>query len=418
MSLRHQLLQRYPAFAAPLYRRYWLASLGSVGGWQIANMAMGWQVFELTASELDLGVLGAATAIPAIAMTLFGGVIADRFDKRRVLLLTTAGNLAVLASLALCALAGVLNVWLLWSAAALISALSGIDWPVRQSFFPHLIERSALPSAVALNSVLWQVTRLVLPAFGGVLIALFDHWLPYALASLGYALMLLVVWRMRLELPGDRSLSPWRQTVEGLRFIAQHPLFRTLMLISYATMLFVSAYMQLLPAFIAELDAGATGFGMLMSLTGVGSLAGTLAIGAARIADIDSSAPPAHYMRWLLGAAAAGALLLLGFAAATALGSFALAALTALLAASATSVYLVLSTTAMQAAVPDTLRGRVMGIHGITYSLMPLGALWMGAVAESAGAPSALTLSLGIYLALLAILAPPALRLHAPMRPG
>ena len=90
------ITDRYPALAFNLYRRYWLASLGSVGGWQIAAVAMGWLVFDLSASVLDLGILGAAMALPAIVMTMVGGVIADRFEKRSVLLMTTWVQVLVL----------------------------------------------------------------------------------------------------------------------------------------------------------------------------------------------------------------------------------------------------------------------------------------------------------------------------------
>ncbi|MEM7100216.1 MAG: MFS transporter [Pseudomonadota bacterium] len=134
-----KLLDRYPALKFPLYRRYWLASLGSVGGWQLASLAMGWLVFELTKSTLDLGILGAAIAIPAIALTIVGGVVADRFEKRSILLITTLINSFLLFLLGVLDWTGVITVWQVWLIAGAISLVSGFDWPTRRPSFPILL---------------------------------------------------------------------------------------------------------------------------------------------------------------------------------------------------------------------------------------------------------------------------------------
>ena len=388
------LLRNYPALGEPLYRRYWLASLGSVGGWQISAMAMAWLIYELSQSTLDLGILGAATAVPAILLTLVGGVIADRFEKRAVLIWTTVLNTLLLLLLALLAATEVITVWQIWLIAGAISVVSGIDWPTRQSFFPHLIQRESLLSAVALNSVLWQATRMVLPAFGGVLIALIDIGWVFALAGAGYAIMLLVILSIRMKLPGHADQSALQQIAEGVRFILSEPLFRGLILLSYAAMFFLSAYMQLMPAFADLLNVGPEGFGILMSVTGVGSILGTVFAGSLKAGG--------RYGFYVVGATIVAVIMFSMFAWATTAGSYPLSLTFITLGAMGTSVFLILSTTAMQAKVPDRLRGRVMGIHGITYSLMPLGGLLLGAMASSLGAPVALLVSLGLFLLVLA----------------
>lgn len=397
LQMFSKLLGHYPALSYPLYRRYWLASLASVGGWQISAIAMGWLVYELSGSTIDLGILGAATAVPAILFTVAGGVIADRYDKRFILLVTTALNAALLFLLALLVFADTITVWHVWIIAAAISVVSGVDWPTRQTFFPHLIDRSALLSAVALNSVLWQVTRMVLPALGGVLIAFYGPTVVFNLAALGYFIMLLVIIGMKLKLPGQVSVSAWAQTVEGIHYIFVHPFFRDLILLSYATMLFLSSYMQQMPAFAKLLNAGPEGFGILMSATGLGSIFGTIIAGTIKAGN--------RYGTVMLGGALIAVVFLAGFALATTLPSYSLALLFSLLAATATSIFLILSTTALQSEVPDALRGRVMGIHGITYSLMPMGALLTGVLATTYTSPGALLISLVIYLAILAIMA-------------
>lgn len=383
------ITDRYPALGFSLYRRYWLASLGSVGGWQIAAVAMGWLVFDLSGSALDLGILGAAMALPAIIMTIIGGVIADRFEKRSVLLTTTSLHVLFLVLLVCLDILDRISVAQIWLVAAAISTVSGIDWPTRQAFFPHLIDQNALLSAVALNSVLWQLTRMVVPAVAGLLIAVYDTALIFALAAMGYGVMLAVLLQIRLRLPGTQGTSPLEQIMEGLRFIAVNPLFRNLILLCYATMLFLSAYQQLMPAFAELLGAGPKGFGLLMSVSGIGSIAGTVISGAIK--------PGALYGKYMLGAAALAVVMLSAFAVSTMLPSYRLALLFVLMAAACMSVFLILSATALQAEVPGELRGRVLGIHGITYSLMPLGALLIGALAEVYGTPQGMLMGLASY---------------------
>ena len=388
---------RYPALGFSLYRRYWSASLASVGAWQLATLTQAWLVFEISASTLDLGILGAAASVPAIGMTFFGGVIADRFEKRKILIVTSAITAGLLAILALLDVTGLIAVWHIWLVAGLVALTSGVDWPTRQSYFTHLIERPAFLSAVALNSVLWQSSRMVVPAIGGVLLAWFETSLVFALSALGYLTMLIVMWRMNVTVDGNREASPIQQIVEGVRYVAHHPLFRQLLLLSYGAMFFAVSYMQLLPAFAKLLGAEATGYGMLLSAGGIGAMLGTIIIGATR--------PSRHYGALMLAAVALSTVVLYGFAGAALVGSYPLALATTMIAAAFASIFMILSITAMQTEVPDALRGRVMGIHGITYSLMPLGGLLLGAIATEIGAPLAVAASLTVFLALIFVIA-------------
>ncbi len=388
--MKNAILLRYPAFAYPLYRRYWFASFASVGGTQLVMLAQGWLVFKLTGSALDLGLLGAAAAIPNILMSLFGGVVADRFDKRKIILVTSVLTASLLFLLALLDVTGQVRVWHVMTIAAVTSLISGVEWPTRQALFPHLIERDGLLSAVALNSVLWQSTRMIMPALGGVLIAATSTAFLFTLAGLGFVVMFFVMFAIRLALPGTNSGSPLHQIQQGIDFITAHELFRWLILLSYAGMFFVSSYMQLMPAFAERLDAGETGYGFLLSATGVGSVIGTLAIGGTQ------------HMRSLgmvlLGGALLSGLSLYGFALAIQLGWYALALLTAFASSVAASIFMITAMTVMQLEVPDRLRGRVMGIHSITYSLMPLGGLLLGAIAHETTLVTAVVFGASAFL--------------------
>ncbi|MCB1686005.1 MAG: MFS transporter, partial [Pseudomonadales bacterium] len=130
---------RYPALAFPLFRRYWLASFASVGATQLVTLGQGWLIFELSGSALQLGVLGAAAALPNILMTLLGGVIADRFDRRRILMTTSLITTVLLTILAWLDYSGQVEVWHVLAIAAGVSLISGLDWPARASIFPMLL---------------------------------------------------------------------------------------------------------------------------------------------------------------------------------------------------------------------------------------------------------------------------------------
>ncbi len=385
------LLERYPALAFPLFRRYWLASFASVGATQLITLGQGWLIFELSGSALQLGVLGAAAAVPNILMTLAGGVVADRFDKRRVLMCTSLFTTSLLALLAWLDLSGRVAVWHVLSVAAAFSLVTGLDWPVRVSLYPRLVDRPAFMSAVALNSVIWQATRMTVPAVGGLLIAATDTWVVFALSAAGFFVMFLVIASIPIASTPTEHGSVWEQVREGVSFIARTPLFRWLILTTFVGMFFSQSFNQIMPVFAALLESGETGFGYLLSAGGVGSVTGTLVVGGLQ--------RHRHLGLLMLGGAGLAALAVMVFAALAGAGSFIAALLAAFFAAAFASTFMISSMTTMQLTVPDRLRGRVMGIHTMSFSLMPLGGLLLGALAEHLGAAMAVWLGSGVYLA-------------------
>jgi MFS family permease len=384
------ILSRYPALGFPLYRRYWLASFASVGATQLIMLGQAWLIFELSGSALQLGVLGAAAALPNILMTLAGGVIADRFDKRRILMSTSALITGLLALLAWLDLSGQVAVWHVLAIAALFSLTTGLDWPVRVSLYPELVSRSAFMSAVALNSFIWQATRMALPAAGGLLIAATDTWLVFALGAAGFLVMFVVIATMPLARVKGTGGSAWEQVREGLGFIWHQQMFRWLILLTFVGSFFSQSFNQIMPVFADLLGSGETGFGYLLSAGGVGSVIGTLLIGGIR-----------RFRRLgmlMLGGAAMAALTVMVFAGLATEGYFLLALSAVFLGSLFASIFMISSMTVMQLTVPDRLRGRVMGIQSMGFSLMPLGGLWLGALAEHVGAAPAVWAGSGVYL--------------------
>jgi MFS family permease len=390
------VLERYPALKFRLFRRYWFASFASVGATQLITLGQGWLIFELSDSALQLGMLGAAAAIPNIAMILIGGVIADRFDKRVILMCTSATTTVLLGLLAWLDFAEVVKVWHVLTIAAAVALVTGLDWPVRVSIYPSLVDRPSFMSAVALNSFIWQATRMAIPAAGGIVIAVADTWVVFAIGAAGFLVMLLVMVGIRVTPNQLEDASALEQVVEGVRFIWTQDLFRWLILLTFVGAFFANSHVQIMPVFAGLLHSGETGYGYLLSAGGVGSVFGTLMMGGVH-----------KYARlgWLmLGGAALSVASLMLFALLTTTGWFAPALLMVFITSIFVAVFMVSSMTVLQLCVPDELRGRVMGIHTIGYSLMPLGGLFLGVLAESTGAPNAVLIGCSIFgLSILAV---------------
>ena len=389
-------VSRIGALRRPKYRRYWLGSFASIGATQLLTMGQGWLVYELSGSALQLGYLGAAASIPAIIVSLFGGAIADKLDKRLIIMVTSLLTAAMLLLLAILDLTGTVRVWHVLTIAAVHALISGLEWPTRQAFFPALIEREDMMSAVALNSIIWQSCRMVMPAVGGIVIALTDTWVVFMLCSAGFFAMFFVILSIKVELPRGQPGSTIGQVIEGIRFIAGNQLFAILIPLSFVSMFFGTSYMQLMPAFSELLGADEAGYGYLISATGIGSVTGTVIIGfvqqSRRLGVI------------MLSAAALAASLLYLFATFTAFAgelthAYYLAMLAMFGIAIFSSMYLITSMTVLQLHVPDELRGRVMGIHSITYSLMSLGGLLGGSIAAVSSPPTAVAAGATVYLA-------------------
>ena len=360
-------------------------------------MGLGWLVYELSSSSLALGYLGAAAGLPAIVTTLFGGALADQIDKRMLLIVTSVLIAVLLALLAYLDWAGIVQVWQVIAIAGAISVITGFDWPARQSIFPSLIERKDMMSAVALTTVIWQATRMVMPALGGLIIAISDTWLLFAFCSTGFFLMFLILLTLKVAPSAAATQQSTRsQIVEGIRFIMTNRNFLILISLSYAVFFFASSYMPLMPAFADMLNVDEKGYGYLLSITGVGAVIGTVISGSLQKS-------PRLGLAMLLSA-----LIFCVFVYLFALvcwldisGAFYFALGILFSASIFSSIFMVATTTILQLEVPEQLRGRVMGFHGISYSLFPLGALLVGTIANESNPSVGISISTTIFVAYL-----------------
>lgn len=376
-----------PALRYAAYRNFWLGSLAAVGGFQVLQFGQLWLIHELTGSPIYLGYVGLANAVPAIVLNLAGGVVADRFDRRRLIIATQTITAALIVVLATLTAAGVVQVWHILAIAAVTGAVNAFNTPARMALFPHLIERPALMSAVALNSSIWQGTRIVAPAIAGVLVALFGTATAFYVAAAGNLTMAIVVVFLKVPaVKGGRSTNALLDLAEGLRFIGRNSIFSFLIGMTFFNSFFGMAYIMLMPVFAVDvLGVGAEGQGVMMSAGGIGSLLVTLWLGTRR------NVKGKGFI--LIGGAIMTGLSLAAFALTSKyIGSLPLAVALLFFVGVFTSTYMISIMSSLQMLVPDNMRGRVMGFYGMTWNIMPLGGMQAGALAGFVGAPLAVAI--------------------------
>ena len=370
---------RWGAFSYPNYRRFWFASLVRVFGMQFHIFAAGWLVVAvLDRSPIWLGVVGLSQALPTIVLSVPAGLMADRFEHRRLLVIGQTLSMINYLALATLIVTGTVNIWLVIGWAVLAGALSAISNPAQQAILPRLIEMRAMASAVAFNSAIWNSMRIVGPAVAGVLIAAIGVGQAFFVAGAGFAVSTLLIGTLRLApMPragsdGDNSL------LGGMRYIFAHRLFLAVVGLSFFSSLFGMSYQFLMPIFADEvLAVGSSGYGTMGAFAGIGALLGTLSLvklGATR-----------YRGQLMIATAALFGVVVAGFATST---WFALSLGLLFVAGFLSSVYLNLGMTTLQVLVPNELRGRVMGVWSMTWFLTSVGGFVVGAGAELVGTPA------------------------------
>ena len=382
-----RLLNIPPALRYPKYRAYWFGALASVAGYQTLIFGQGWLTFELTGSPLYLGYIGLASATSSIALNLFGGVFADKLDKRRLIVITQLTTASLIFLLAVITLMEVVQVWHIILIAFVAGGVGAFDQPAQQALYPHLIDRNAIVSAVALDSAVWQGMRIVAPAAAGFVISMAGTATAFFLAGVGFVTMASVM--LLLKVPRIESASggnPIHDMIEGLKFIGGSTVFSFLIGMTFFNSFFGMAYMMMMPAFAVDvLKVGADGQGLLLGMTGIGSLAITMVM--------SSTSGSANRGPLIVGGSAVFGISIATFALTSLyVGSLPLALAMTLVMGIANSLYMISIRSSLQLLTPDSMRGRLMGFFGMTWSIMPLGAFQAGALAEFVGVPVAVAI--------------------------
>lgn len=374
------------------YRLYWFGLICYVLGHRAEYVTFAWLVWAVTREPLYLGYLGLAQGAPLIVFQLFGGVLADRMDRLRLLIVTQILTAATLTIAFTLTVSGLVRVHHLLALAALSSIFRAFDEPSRMSLVPQLIERERLPNAIALGSIPWQASRMIGPSITGILIAAFGGAVGLGMAALCSFGALVLYSRLRITRTapthGGQRMLP--QLVEGVSFVVHDFVFAGLVCLALFNALFGLSYVTLLPIFAdVYFGAGSVGYGLLQASHGAGALVGTLTIAtiASRIRR------PGRAL--LIGAVVMG-FALMAFSRAPVMG----VALGMLLIVGFTNTfYLTQVSTFLQHKVPDQLRGRVMSIYALCWNLLPLGGLLGGALSAAVDARFAVLFGGGMVAA-------------------
>jgi MFS family permease len=375
-----------PALASPVFRRFLsAATLASVGSFMQAT-ALGWLVLTLTNSPAALGLVSALQAFPILLLSAVAGVLADRVDRRRLLMWTQLSTAIVALVLAVLATTGTVAYWHIACLAILAGTATAIQTPAYQAIVASLVPREAIGSAVALNSAQFNLSRILGPSIAGAAIA--AGGLGLAFWGNALALILVVLILATLRVPAQPAItrgqaSVWANLLDGIRYVRSRRVIAVLVLLAGVPALFLLNYLVLLPVFARDvLQIGAPGLGLLSGGIGIGALAGALGLAALR--------PSGGSGRSLLGALLVGSIAEIVFASSRVV-PISVAALAVLGACQV--LYYATTNTLLQVLVPARLRGRVMSLYILTsWGLIPVGNLVAGAVAERSSPTLALVI--------------------------
>jgi MFS family permease len=376
------------------YRLFVAGQLVSLIGTWMQTVAQSWLVYRFTGSAVLLGLVGFASQIPVFVLAPLGGVLADRLDRRRVLIVVQATMMVLALALAALTLSGVVQIWQIFTLAALLGITNAFDIPVRQSFVVRMVGRESLPNAIALNSSMVNGARLVGPAVAGAIVAMVGEGWCFLINGLSYAGVIAALWTMRGTEDGDQRRSAgesaWVSVVEGFEFAWRMMPVRALLLLLGLVSLMGMPYSVLMPIFADKiLKGGPYAYGLLMSAAGLGALGGSGALTVRR--DLRGLG------RWIAVCASGfgGCLVLFSFS-----RSLWLSAALLIPAGFCMMVEMAASNTLIQSMVPDRLRGRVMAVYSMMFmGMAPLGALMAGALAGPIGAPATVALGGAVCVA-------------------
>ena len=352
----------------------------SAGQW-IQQVTLGWLTYDLTGSSILLGVLNGVRALPFLIVGPSAGVAADRMDRRRlllgiqVLLLVSAVMMGVIVS------SGGIALWHIFAFSVITATLWSVNQPLRQTLVANVVPRHDLMNAVALNSLGFNMTKVVGPALGGILIAAFGPGGNFYVQAVAYIGVLAAIFAMRPppQIAPAEQASAFADLKEGLAYVRSTPVVLALMISALVPNIFAMPYQALMPVFQKDvLRVGPEALGLMLAAPGVGAVVAALIL-ASIAAQVRRKGMLLLVALNLLGVS------LISFSQITSLPL----ALVALAGVGACQIlYAATTNTMLQIIVPDALRGRVTSIYMLDHGLSPIGALMAGVGAHLLGAPT------------------------------
>jgi MFS transporter, DHA1 family, staphyloferrin A biosynthesis exporter len=349
--------------------------ISQAGEW-MTLVALNWAVLEFTGSALYLGLINACRMVPAFLLSVPAGVLADRSDRRKLLILLQAGTMLSTFCVGYL-LAADSPFWPLAVVVTLRSVLMAMIIPVRNALIPNLVPESQVASAVAVDSGVRNISRIVGPAIAGTLLAVMEVADVFWISACSIVAVLLSLFVVHPE--SDRSAASNNMKAdiqEAVVYVKNSPVVQSLLILAVVPMVFAFPYTAMMPLFAEDLlQLGPEGLGILLSVAAAGALVGS--------AWLSLGSETEEAGKWLVCSIIGFGLFLLLFMTAETLIT---AAVLMFLVGLASATYRTISRVTLQTRVPERLRGRILSIALMDRGLMPLGAILIGAVAEWAGA--------------------------------
>jgi len=369
------------------FRWLWVGQLASSATFEMGNVAQGWLVYQLTGSAFALGWVGSGWSVSTLLLSLYGGAVADRVEKRDLLIWTRLAMIANTLAVALLISAGAIRIWHIVINSLVSGVLFSFMMPAGQAIVSELVDRDALLNAVSLNSVGMGLMGIFSASLAGYLVeSVGVSGAYYAMAGF-YLMALFSLTQLPSSGRWERSRSSvWADLREGVRYICSHSALLTLLGLVVARVLFGMPYRTFMPKFAREvMGMDASGLGVLMAAPGVGGLISSLA--TASLGDFQGKGK----LLLVSGVMMGGSLFLFANT-----SSLAPVLLFLGLVGAAGNACMVTNNTLLQANSESRLRGRVMSVYMMMWGLMPLGTLPGGAIADRMGVPFVLSLQGGV----------------------
>ncbi len=374
------------------YMLLWVGTLISQTGDWMDQIALNWLILVMTNSPFYLGIFNLCRAIPMLLLILLAGVVADRMERRQMLMITQTAAMVMALSLAVLVSTGLVQVWHIFLIGTLRGIIMSFNIPARQTIISDLVPREKLANAIALNSATINVTRIVGPSIAGALIATVGNSSPFYVNGLSFLGVLYTLHCMRFPEPAARPprTSLLSEMREGLVYIRGNSTMLALVIIAIVPMFLAQPYMAMLTVFAKDvLDIGPVGLGLLTSAAAGGAVFGALFV--ASLGDFRQKGALMMAALFAFGAT----LLLFSMSPWPLLSVF----LVVLVGATGT-MYNSSNNTILQLMAPDHLRGRILSTLFLNRAMVPMGTAMTGSLAAVVGAPIAMGSMAALVVAL------------------
>lgn len=370
------------------FRLYFGGMCVSLTGTWMQQIAMSWLVYKLTGSVFLLATVTFMAQIPILLVTPLMSVFVDRFDRRKILILTQSLSMFQALVMALLTLAGIIQVWHILILSLLIGCINALDNPTRQAFYPSLVPRENLSNAIALNSAVINGSRLIGPAVGGVLIGIFGEGLCFLLNAISYISVIIALGMMKLQpfTTHSHSQNLFTDIREGFSYVTAHVPIRTLLAFMSVISFFGLPLMTFIPAYVKDILLGESEMlGFLLSCIGIGSFSAALYLAARK--SVLGLGKVVTISGFILGIS----LGILSFIRVPWLAAFVCVPAGFSIITTVASI-----NTLLQTLSDEDKRGRVMGYLAMTFTgIAPIGSMALGAIERYTGLPAIILLSGG-----------------------